>query len=471
MTTAVAAPPTAAPLPPPSLERSVSPKVYPTIAPSAQSVPSVSSGRASASAMPISAPSNAPGQTGDTTGFRSNSESKRSPNASRSGPPPKIIVKKEPPSSPDLPTSRHRPRKLDLSKNASSNAAAMSSRPSGGQLTARESGGLGMHDVGLACLSPGFSTQDPTMREQLQRSISVRDQQRHIIESRLQKTAKPGDGAESSKHTESNPFGGGLKTPSTSRRKAPPGLSIVAPSHEQFANERVIQSAPLHQSFTGRHQPLPLTRHIANQPSNLSNTSHIHHIPATQTNNRLPPISDVFASEGLGAHRESANRNGYYQSGSASNSSHSNSRPAFPSPGHPPSQSQAPTSDSARPRDYRSAEEAVASMSGGREDLLPKIIHYGGHQPPTPPSPLTGGGLASHKSGLPSMNGDSVHNTGGRRRQRDEYERDMGSPPLGNGPEARPGPFGEGRDSLETQRKKKDEFLGLCARAWDLFHS
>ncbi|RJE16647.1 n-acetylglucosamine-6-phosphate deacetylase, partial [Aspergillus sclerotialis] len=23
----------------------------------------------------------------------------------------------------------------------------------------------------------------------------------------------------------------------------------------------------------------------------------------------------------------------------------------------------------------------------GREDLLPKIVHYGGHQPPTPPSP------------------------------------------------------------------------------------
>src|ERR1700730_8732748 len=89
------------------------------------------------------------------------------------GGPPKIIVKKEP-SSPDLPTPRHRPRKLDLSKNSSS-SNPLGSR--GQPLTSRESG-LGIQDVGLACLSPGFVTQDPTMREQLQRSISVREQQR-----------------------------------------------------------------------------------------------------------------------------------------------------------------------------------------------------------------------------------------------------------------------------------------------------
>jgi len=107
--------------------------------------------------------------------------------------PPKIIVKKEPPSSPEVPvTSRHRPRKLDLSSSNSQAQASQSSRPSA-PLTARESGGLAMVDVGIACLSPGFQTQDPTMREQLQRSISVRDQQRHIIESRLHKTAKPSD--------------------------------------------------------------------------------------------------------------------------------------------------------------------------------------------------------------------------------------------------------------------------------------
>jgi hypothetical protein len=369
--------------------------------------------------------------------------------------PPKIIVKKEPPSSPDLPTSRHRPRKLDLSKNTSAGA----SRPSAGGLTSRggESGGLGIQDVGLACLSPGFVTQDPTMREHLQRRISVREQQRHIIESRLQQTAKPGDAPlDSAKERE---FGGfPAKTPGTSKRKAPPGLSIVAPSHEQFANERVIQSAPLNQTFTGRHQPHPLTRHIANQPSNLSNTSHIHHVPATQTSNRLPPITDVFAAEGLGAHRETSGRQSFLQNtGSASNSSHSNTRPTFPSPGHNPNA--AP--QSGRAREYRSAEDAQVELAGGRPELLPKLVHYGGHQPPTPPSPLTGNMMRQGESSR----------SGGRRRARAEYE-DGASPPLGNGPStSRRGPFGEGRDSPNSQQKKKEEFMRLCDRAWDLFHS
>lgn len=389
----------------------------------------------------------------------------------RSRHPPKIIVKKEPPSSPEVPvTSRHRPRKLDLSSSTPQSQGSMTSRPSA-PLTARDSGSLGMHDVGLACLSPGFQTQDPNMREQLQRSISVRDQQRHIIESRLQKTARPTESG-GDRPSELNPFSSGLKTPSTSKKRPPPGLSIVPPSHEQFANERVIQSAPLHQSFTGRHQAHPLTRHIANQPSNLSNTSHIHHVPATQTNNRLPPIADVFAGEGLGISRENANRNGFYHSNSTSNSSHSNHHPTFPSPGLPPPTShQAPPSS--RPREYRSAEEAVAEMAGGREDLLPKIIHYGGHQPPTPPSPPSGHGLTPNRPAHHHhTHSEAANRSGsGRRRNRAEYERDMGTPPLGSGPEPRRGPFGEGRDSPESQRKKKVEFLGLCARAWDLFHN
>lgn len=109
-------------------------------------------------------------------------------------------------------------------------------------------------------------------------------------------------------------------------------------------------------------------------------------------------------------------------------------------------------------------------MAGGREELLPKIVHYGGHQPPTPPSPLTGSGLTSHKHD--HHVGEATRSGSGRRRARVEYERDMGTPPLGSGPEAtRKGPFGEGIDSPETQRKKKEEFLGLCARAWDLLHS
>ncbi|KAL8813101.1 MAG: hypothetical protein Q9223_000626 [Gallowayella weberi] len=407
---------------------------------------------------------------------KSTPEGKRSPNSARHGPP-KIIVKKEPPSSPEVPTTaRHRPRKLDLSSSTSHAQGQTSSRPSA-PLTARESGGLAMmHDVGLACLSPGFQTQDPTMREQLQRSISVRDQQRHIIESRLQKTAKPTEG-EAVKSSDLNPFGGAMKTPSTSKKRPPAGLSIVPPSHEQFANERVIQSAPLHQSFTGRHQPHPMTRHVANQPSNLSNTSHIHHVPATQTNNKLPSISDVFAADGLGVHRD-VNRShnvpgssNHYHNHSNSNSSHSNHRPAFPSPGLPPPQTHPPPTS--RSRDYRSAEEAVAEMAGGREELLPKIVHYTGHQhqPPSPPSPVPNDGPMSSRHPYPQANGEISRPANGRRRNRVEYERDMGSPPLGSGPEPRRGPFGEGIDSPETQRRKKEEFLGLCARAWELFHS
>lgn len=343
------------------------------------------------------------------------------------------------------------------------------SRPSGAPLTARDSSGLGIQDVGLACLSPGFVTQDPTMREQLQRSLSVREQQRHLIEMRLQQTAKPGDAPVDSATKEKDtpttiPQTAGFSSKATgnSKRKAPPGLSIVAPSHEQFANERVIQSAPLHASFTGRHQPHPLTRHIQNQPSNLATTAHIHHVAATQTANRLPPISDVFASEGLGGHRESASRGGFYAaSGSANNSSHSNSKPNFPSPGHNNSSSQVP--QSARPREYRSAEEAQEALAGGRPELLPKLVHYGGHQPPTPPSPLTGNQMRQ---------GETSRSGGGRRRTRAEYE-DGGSPPLGTGPNSqrRTGPFGEGRDSPRTTQQKKEEFMGLCARAWDLFHS
>lgn len=338
-------------------------------------------------------------------------------------------------------TTRHRPRKLDLSKNAITGSGAATARPA---LGARE--GLGIQEVGLACLSPGFVTQDPVMKEHLQQSMTVREQQRRIIEARLQQQSAKGDGPDNGKDKDLvSQFA--AKTPGMSRRnKAPPGLSIVAPSHEQFAHERVIQSAPLGQTFTGRHDPHPMTRHVAHQPPNMGNSSHIHHLPAHQTANRLPPISDVFSQPGVSAHNESSNR------------------PTFPpgpapltSPSHPPPGfSQAPPSG--RPREYRSAEEAQHEMAGGRPELLPKIVHYTGHQPPTPPSPRNGSSIDAGRSG------------GGRRRTRAEYE--DGSPPLGYGPAAtRRGPFGAGRDSPETQRQKREEFLRLCERAWDLFHS
>lgn len=352
---------------------------------------------------------------------------------------PRIVVKKEP-GSPVIPPPRHRPRKLDLSKGGLAGSGAQTARLPG------ERDGLGIMEVGLACLSPGFVTQDPAMKEQLQRSLSVREQQRQIIEARLQQQSAKGDRPDTGKDKGVDQFA--AKTPGMSRRnKAPPGLSIVAPSHENFANERVIQSAPLGQTFTGRHDPHPLTRHITNQPSNLSSTSHIHHVPAQQTANRLPPIADVFGS-GI-SHHEASARNGLYPT-----SSHG--PPA--SPGQAPQHAQAPLSS--RPREYRSAEEAQHELAGGRAELLPKLVHYTAHQPPTPPSPRTGA--------LPHQD----QSRSASKRRRADYE-EGASPPLGHGPSAtrRTGPFGSGRDSPETQRAKREEFLRICERAWDLFHS
>lgn len=360
---------------------------------------------------------------------------------------PRIIVKKEPGSPDQLPTSRHRPRKLDLSKNAPSSGSPATARP----FTARD--GLQIQDVGLACLSPGFVTQDPVMKEQVQRSLSVREQQRHLIEARLQQQSAKGDGP---MDKDKEPNGGfPLKTPgiSSRRNKVPPGLSIVAPSHENFANERVIQSAPLGQTFTGMNNPHPLTRHIENRPSKLSNTSHIHHVPANQTNNRLPPIADVFGA-GLSAHPSSQEHSMYAPHTAAP-------RPmGSPNPHaqhHQQHNQQPPLTG--RPREYKSAEEAQHELAGGRPELLPKLVHYGGHQPPTPPSPLPG----SHR-----VDGRTASQ---HKRRREEYEAGV-SPPLGNGrASVRRGPFGEGRDSPDTQRAKKEEFMKLCDRAWDLFHS
>ncbi|RKF57120.1 hypothetical protein OnM2_076016 [Erysiphe neolycopersici] len=417
------------------------------------------------------------------------SSSKTSPKSSRKESISSVIVKKEPTSSPDI---RHRPQKLDLS--ASNNSSKPSndatnpiphtvSRPLAGPLTARMDG-LGIQEVGLACISPGFNTQDPTKRDHLQRSMSVREQQRTLIESRMNKQSvtESNTAMESTKDREAG-SGNLSQGPTSLKKKAPPGLSIVAPSHEEFAQERIIQSAPLNQSFTSRYHPQPLTRHIINQPSNLSNTSHIHHVnansharspiqsisatsanttihhvPAIQTSSRLPPIMDIFAGESL-ALRQSigqGNSNPHASSSASNNSSQSNGRPAFPSPGYSATQS-------GRSREYRSAEDAQADLSGGRPELLPKIVHYGGHQPPpTPPSPRTSKSIRLN---------DLNHSGGSRRRTRMEYE-DGDSPPLGNGPNTgrRNGPFSEGRNS-PTNSQKKEQFIRLCADAWDLFHS
>ncbi|KAE8359302.1 hypothetical protein BDV27DRAFT_56086 [Aspergillus caelatus] len=474
MSTAVA-PATAAPLTSSHMNRDPSPKNCPTLAPTAGSHSTSSPPRPSG-----------PSRDGSSSKSSPAGRKQTSPASQNGSAAPKVIVKKEPPSSPAMQShSRPRPRKLDLSTSLPT-SGGLSARPPGGPMTARE--GVNMHQVGIACLSPGFQTHDPIMREQLQRSLSVRDQQRSIIESRLQRSAKD-DGPDGIKPSESS-FG--LPKASASKRRPPPGLSIVPPSAAQFANERVIQSAPLNQTFTSRHQPQPLTRQVANQSPTLGSTSHLHHIPVTQTNNRLPPLSDVFGSDALGSREQNSNRAPFYQNASNPNSSQSNNLPPLPSPRIPGTATQVPK----RPREYRSAEEAVQELSGGREDLLPRIVHYGGHQPPTPPSPRAVNGqpksAAVHPEAAPVPNAQVPPSQPmypsertARRRTRSEYEQDNGSPPLGHGPELqyRPnpalapgtgasyGPFGAGRDSPESQRRKKEEFLALCARAWDLFHS
>ncbi|KAI9890868.1 MAG: hypothetical protein M1814_003507 [Vezdaea aestivalis] len=483
MTTAVA---TAmpAPLPPTVDDHSLSPKSYPNMSsvPQPDRSPNTLALSTTPSNVALSAASSERSPRGSIAGSSPTSERKHRPAGNRSS---QVIIKKEAPSSPsDLPNARRRPTKLNLK----SNDATGTGPRTGGPRTGRD-----MHDVGLACLSPGFSTQDPAMREHLQRSISVRDQQRHIIESRLNKYAK-GDGplesGAKSGDGHAAHFSASMRSgASTSRKKAPPGLHIVPPSAEQFANERVIMSAPLGQTFTGRHQP-PLSRHT-NQPSNLSNTSHIHNVPSALSQNRLPPISDVFAQEGVG-HRESNLRNGYalpssghpaHTSHSNSGSSHSNHRPQFPSPGSKYSR-EPPTAPLTRPREFRTSEEAVAAMSGGREELVPKLVHYGGHQPPTPPSPLPGSAAAQHhpradshrsslQNGLDARGGLTPGQ--GRRRTRAEYEGDNSSPPLGTQrrDEVRRPPFDEmGSGQFETlTSKKKEKFMSLISEAWDVLHS
>lgn len=407
-----------------------------------------------------------------------------------------MIKVKQEPGSPSIPTSRPRPKRLDLSSSMSNSRGPQTARPSA-PLTSRESAGLAIQDVGLACLSPGFQTHDPAMREQLQRSLDVRDQQRQIIEARQKGgSVKPGSAHESSegpsqRTQDTTLFGVQTRTPGTSRRKGPPpGLSINAPSASHFSNDRVIQSAPLQQHFTGLRPEHPYSRHIAHQPSALSQTSHIHHVPATQTNNRLPPIADVFANDSLSAPRNSL----YPSAHSPGHSSHSDQRPPLPSPSFPPTaqQQQVPPL-SARGREFRSAEEAVVSMSGGREDLLPKLVHYGGVQPPTPPSPMPPHGLQQQQAGAqqPQSNErpdigsrpDLLHRTSsmnGRRRGRDEYERDNGSPPSSfprhENKRATFAVRGDDREEEDWRRnmgnaEKREEFLRLCERAWDLFHS
>lgn len=142
----------------------------------------------------------------------------------------------------------------------------------------------------------------------------------------------------------------------------------------------------------------------------------------------------------------------------------------------------------------------MQGLSGGREELLPKVVHYGGVQPPTPPSPMPPARHHHrHTESVPAVPGaqhpgvqhlqetsrpDILARTAsmnGRRRGREEYEREGASPPLAYGrPEAKRATFATRGEEREEERdwrsgmgnaEKKEEFMRLVERAWDLFHS
>lgn len=455
-------------------------------------------------------------------------------------------------------------------------------RPSA-PLTGKPSATFSLHDAGLACLSPGFQTHDPGRQEQLAKSVEVREQQRQMIEARLHKGAGKEVDLKSADPTGNNFF----PKPSSRRKGPPPGLSIHAPDSRQFSGEpRVVHSAPLNQSFTGLNRAPAHNHPLSRQVLEHSHHHQQYRAPAAgeqasstpqfgpitnngpATANRLPPIQDVFngaADNSSFRPREALSRENS-TNGRTLFAPHANAglapgpSPQFPGPMHspglpPPSASLQPL-PTGRQREFRSAEEAVQTLSGGREELMPKIVHYGAPhqaQPPTPPSPQPPNQAQGHNQGHhrnTSGNGPQPHSAqlqpqiqhtslptpqpsqgqnaqygplavpssssasfppgsrpdmGARRRTREEYERDYADTDRmeidgereRERPRMRSGDWREEdaasaamrgavyhhdlrdreRDrEREEQRKrrrqheKREEFLHLCARAWDLLH-
>lgn len=487
MTTAVASPPVTAPSPA-DHQGSARPPYHP-IAPST-SAPSPSHGvsnKSSSSSKHVenngspTAGANGAAHHARSDGGRLSPLSSRMSKQSQPSPPrPSASSRDEPappvkiePSSPTLnpPAPRRRPQHLNLTASNHGNHVTHSS----GALTSRPPIRDNGQDLALACLSPGLALNTPTMRDQLQRSAEVRDRQRQMIEAR-NKSGRDNPGP----HAEPNSFVRSMNAPTNSRKKRPPpNLSIAPPSHHQFANERVIQSAPINQSFTGLRNGAPPSRHIPpHGPSGLGQG--LQPYPPTQTN-RLPPLADILSE-----------RQPLYRS--PGHSSHSNQQPPLPSPGFPPQQQQQqhPTheprqayqvpreripspQDAAygRPanapqpatrREYGSADEPARAVRG--EESRP--AYYGGHQPPTPPSPQQMPSTAHPHSQAQA----EAHFRGAypRRRGRDEYERDNGSPPLGRQP-ARQAPFDEREPHFgDSPEERRRQFLYHVGRAYDLFY-
>lgn len=427
-----------------------------------------------------------------------------------------------------------------------------------------------IQDVGLACLSPGFQTQDPEKQSALEKSMRMREQQRQIIESRLHNKAVGKDAEnEKARSTGDSPAAGSSssfpKPAAAPRRKGPPaGLSISAPAAHQFTNEpRVVQSAPINQTFTGlKPTPVPLSRQVLEH----SHHHNPYHPMATINNNtpqlvplgghqasnqRLPPIADVVASQDMNeAHHLPGNpydtRDQHPRDTRTLFAPINNKPSLLPSPGYPPPNARLhnphdPPNSRSREHDFRTADEAVHTLSGGREDLIPKLVHYGSHghgqghghihQPPTPPSPHANGRPAKVtvscppqpsygpvNNATPISNGNRTEPThrqpsgSGRRRNRAEFEADHrnevdrmdvdrderdqrqrarladereeigrnAAAAVANLEEAMRGTlrdrevFGRVNERdpamVERNKRRREEFLTLCARAWDVLH-
>lgn len=80
----------------------------------------------------------------------------------------------------------HEPTALQWSRVGNTDWQSASASPKSVSVdgTHGQADALSMRDVGLSCISPGFSTRDPRRREQLRRSVDIQQRQREIIAAR-----------------------------------------------------------------------------------------------------------------------------------------------------------------------------------------------------------------------------------------------------------------------------------------------
>ncbi|KAI1135762.1 hypothetical protein F5Y05DRAFT_421157 [Hypoxylon sp. FL0543] len=95
--------------------------------------------------------------------------------------------------------------------------------------------GLSAQEAGMACLAPGFETQDPVKREHLQQSMEIREQQQRIIEARQLEARRQQDPAPRSDTT-------------NKKGKAPASESAESVSGESKQSQSTKSSPPNQQT-------------------------------------------------------------------------------------------------------------------------------------------------------------------------------------------------------------------------------